>query len=243
MQFKFSNTAPVHRETHGVDRGSYLREFILGSQDGIVNVLGIVLGVAAGTGNTSIVILAGLAATFAESISMAAVGYTSSKATADFYRQQQRKELREIENIPELEREEIRRIYMQKGFSGKLLEQVVDTITSNKKVWLETMMQDELHLNKERHHPIKQAIIVGFSAFIGSLIPLAAFFLVPLISIQTAFWISLVLSALLLFVMGAYKGKITQQSILKNGLEIAVIGLLAAAAGFLVGALFGVKTP
>lgn len=232
----------LHRENHDLEQGSALREFILGAQDGLVNVLGIVLGVAAGTQNAGIVILAGLAATFAESISMAAVAYTSSKATADFYRQQEKKEQDEIEKTPELEREEIRQIFLKKGFSGKLLDQVVDTITSNQKVWLDTMMEEELHLNREAHHPIKQGVVVGASAFVGSLIPLFPFFLVStgFVDLNTGFWFSLVLSALLLFAMGAYKGKLTKQSVLKSGLEIAIIGLLAALAGFLVGAFFGV---
>lgn len=233
----------LHKEKHDLETGSTLREFILGAQDGLVNVLGIVLGVAVGTQNAGIVLLAGLAATFAESISMAAVAYTSSKATADFYKEQEKKELDEIQNVPEIEREEIRQIYLKKGFSGKLLDQIVDTITSNKQVWLQTMMEEELHLNKEAHNPVKQGIIVGLSAFAGSLIPLSAFFFVPQISIQTAFWISLALSAALLFVMGAYKGKVTKQGMLRQGLEIAVIGLLAAGAGFLVGAYFGVPAP
>lgn len=233
-------TKRFHHENHGLDAGSTLREFILGAQDGLVNVLGIVLGVAVGTQNAGIVVLAGLAATFAESISMAAVAYTSSKAASDFYREQEKKELYEIQTVPQTEKKEIREIYAKKGFSGKLLEQVVETITSNKRVWLQTMMEEELHLSKEPHKPFKQGVIVGVSAFVGSLIPLSAFFFVPSIPMTLAVWISLALSALLLFAMGAYKGTLTRQNILKSGLEIAVIGLLAAFAGFLVGAWLGV---
>lgn len=229
----------THFEDHHLGAGSTLREFILGCQDGTVNVLGIVLGVAVGTQNAGITILAGLAATFAESISMAAVAYTSSKAAADFYQQQWKKELAEIHSKPEAEREEIREIYREKGFSGELLEKIVETICSNQKVWLETMMAEELHLNKDGHKPMQQAVVVGASAFIGSLIPLFPFFLVPFIPLSMAILASLFFSALLLFAMGAYKGTLTKQNILKSGLEIAIIGLLAAAAGFLVGALLG----
>ncbi len=228
-----------HIETHNLGAGSTLREFILGCQDGVVNVLGIVLGVAVGTQSAAIVILAGLSATVAESISMAAVAYTSSKATVDFYRQQWKKELGEIHTKPEAEQEEIRQIYREKGFSGEILEKIVSTICSNQKVWLETMMTEELHLSKDGHKPMQQAIVVGGSAFVGSLIPLFPFFLIPSVSISTAILASLVFSALLLFAMGAYKGTLTRQSIFKSGLEIAVIGILAAAAGFLVGALLG----
>lgn len=229
----------AHSETHNLGAGSTLREFILGCQDGVVNVLGIVLGVAVGTQSAGIVILAGLAATFAESISMAAVAYTSSKAAADFYKQQWKKELGEIHSKPEAEREEIRQIYREKGFSGEMLEKIVETICSNQKVWLETMMTEELHLSRDGHNPLQQAVGVGISAFVGSLVPLFPFFLVPSVSLSTAILASLVFSALLLFAMGTYKGALTKENILKSGLEIAIIGLLAAAAGFLVGALLG----
>jgi VIT1/CCC1 family predicted Fe2+/Mn2+ transporter len=83
------------------EEASNLRNFILGWQDGLVNVLGIVLGVAIATASTQIVLLAGLVATFAESISMAAVAYTSSKAAKDFYMGQLKHELRSIDEVPE----------------------------------------------------------------------------------------------------------------------------------------------
>jgi VIT1/CCC1 family predicted Fe2+/Mn2+ transporter len=72
--------------SHKESNGSELRDFILGGQDGLVNVLGIILGVATAVQDARIVIIAGIAATFAESISMGAVAYTSFKASKDFYR-------------------------------------------------------------------------------------------------------------------------------------------------------------
>ena len=96
--------------------GSEMRDIILGWQDGLVNVLGVVLAIAAATVDTKTVIIAGLAATFAESISMAAVAYTSSKASRDFYNRELQVEKMEIKKFPELERKEIRDIYYKKGF-------------------------------------------------------------------------------------------------------------------------------
>jgi VIT1/CCC1 family predicted Fe2+/Mn2+ transporter len=242
MDSKGALLAKRHEENHHLSDGSTLREFILGCQDGVVNVAGIALGVAIGTGNPSIVILAGLAATFAESISMAAVAYTSSKAASDFYDQQYAQELKEIDEMPEVEREEIRELYAKKGFSGPLLEQVVATITSDRTVWADTMMEEELKLSRETHNPLTQGFIVGAAAIVGSLVPLAPFFLIPWISIQQAMITSTSLVALGLFALGAYAGKMTRRSILKSGLEIALIGLVAAGAGFLVGAYLGVPT-
>jgi len=81
-------------------RASWLSNIILGGQDGLVNVLGVVLGVAAATNDTRIVLVAGLAATFAESVSMGAVAYTSTRADSDFYESEREREYRHIVGSP-----------------------------------------------------------------------------------------------------------------------------------------------
>jgi vacuolar iron transporter family protein len=242
----FSELLPVariknhpHLETHTAGRGLLLRNIILGGQDGVVNVLGIVLGVATATSSTSIVLLAGLAATFAESISMAAVAYTSSRAEAEHYYSEVKREQEEMENIPHMERKEIEEIYRAKGFEGKLLKDVVDKITSNKKVWLETMMQEELGLENpsESMSPFYQSVLVGVSAIIGSLIPVAPFFF---LSPSAAILPSLAASFAVLFSIGAVKSSFTSGKWLNGGTELMVIGGTAALAGYLVGVLFQV---
>jgi len=224
-------------EPHSVGMGRIFRNVILGGQDGVVNVLGIVLGVATATHSSYIVLLAGLAATFAESISMAAVAYTTTKAEAEHYDAEVRRELREIDEIPQREREEIEDIYRQKGFSGTLLTQIVDKITSNKKVWLDTMMREELGLENptERMTAFWQAVLVGGSAIIGSLVPIAPFFFLP---VGTSMSVALGVSLAILFLMGAYKSQNTSGKWLNGGLELMIIGGAAAVAGWLVGVFF-----
>ncbi|MBI2676133.1 MAG: VIT1/CCC1 transporter family protein [Candidatus Aenigmarchaeota archaeon] len=161
-----------------------IKDFILGGQDGTVNVLGIVLGVATATLNPSIVIIAGLAATFAESISMGAVGYTTSKTENELYTSGRRKKA-----VPE-----------------------------------------------EWSHPLKNGLVTMFASFLGSFVPLIPFFLAE---VKQAMIISLVLSIIFLFSMGAVKGIITKRSWFRSGAEITIIGILAALAGFLVGYLLG----
>ena len=94
-----------------------LRDVILGGQDGLVNVLGIVLAVATATSSRKMALIAALAATLAESISMAAVAYTSSKAARDYYYKELQTEKREIQEKPEVEVREIKDIYYEKGIS------------------------------------------------------------------------------------------------------------------------------
>lgn len=219
------------------EEASNLRNFILGWQDGLVNVLGIVLGVAIATSNTQIILLTGLVATFAESISMAAVAYTSSKAAKDFYKGQLKRELKSIDEIPEEEVREIREIFYEKGFRGETLEIIVNTITSDKNLWAKTMMTEELHMFPEDYEkPVKSSVTVGVSAIIGSLLPLIPFiFLTPMEGMIA----SVIVSAGALFATGGVKGRLTFGSWKKSGLEMALIGLLAALVGYLIGLLFG----
>lgn len=224
--------AEKRKENHASD-GKILEDIIWGGQDGLVNVLGLILGVAAATSDARIVIIAGLAATFAESISMAAVAYTSQKAGKEFYEKERQRELREIEEMPEEEKLEIREIFEKKGFKGKDLDRAVEIITSDKQVWLETMMSEELKLGSyEEKKPLRDSAIVGLAAVIGSLIPLAPFFFLP---VQTAFIASVLISILTLFGAGVIKAKKTIGDWKKSGLEMAAIGTLSAIAGYAVG--------
>lgn len=239
MKSRRSHTLPEppHPELHNVGMGRIFRNIILGGQDGVVNVLGIVLGVATATNSTYIVLLAGMAATFAESISMAAVAYTSTRAEIEHYEAEARRELREIDEVPGRERKEIEDIYRGKGFSGSLLTQVVDKICSNRRIWLSTMMREELGLENpgEGMSAFWQAILVGGSAVVGSFVPITTFFFLP---VNASIAVSLAVSMAVLFTLGAYKSRQTSGKWLKGGLELMLIGGVAAVAGRLVGVLF-----
>lgn len=117
-----------------------LSDIILGGQDGLVNVLGVILGVAAASSDQRIVIAAGLAATFAESISMGAVAYTTTLADRDFYLSEIEREKREICDIPEVERAEIETIFRDWGFEGELLDRSVEQIMKDERAWVDVMM-------------------------------------------------------------------------------------------------------
>ncbi len=219
--------------------GSLLRQIVLGGQDGLVNVLGILLGIASGTGQTSLVILAGLAATVAESVSMAAVAYTSSRASQDHYCAQKEQEMREMDEIHDVERKEIELIYYKKGFRGKALQHIVKQITSDKELWLDTMMREELGLyESEFVDPLREAIVVGVASVIGSLIPLIPFFFMPVAPAMVA---SVAVSLAVLFIGGSIKARITTGIWWKSGAEMALIGGAAGLLGYFVGLSLGVK--
>jgi len=219
-------------------RASALSDIILGGQDGLVNVLGVILGVAAATADTHIVLVAGLAATFAESVSMGAVAYTSRMAESDIYESERAREYRHVRHIPDLERQEIRDLYARKGFGGELLDRIVETITANPDVWVAVMLAEEHRLTPiSRTHALRAALIVGISAVIGSLIPLAPFVVLP---VAMSMWVSVVVAAVVLFAVGAYKARLTVGQPWQSGLEMAIIGTVSALVGYAVGVLLKV---
>ncbi|TMC65329.1 MAG: hypothetical protein E6J17_02420 [Chloroflexi bacterium] len=226
--------AAGHREPHR--QTNWLRDVILGGQDGLVNILGIILGVIAGGGSDVVLLAAGFAAAITESISMGAVGYTSSVSERDYYESEKAREVTEIRTVPEVERQEIRDIYAAKGFSGKLLDDVVGTITANRQTWLATMMNEELHLQPvESRDILRTAVVIGIETLIGHLIPLVPFMF---LSRTPALVLAIVLSAVALFGVGAYTAVTLVGDWRRSGLKFLAIGLGAAAIGFFVGRLF-----
>lgn len=227
----------IHFEKHRTE--NWLRDVILGGQDGLVNVLGIVLGVTAASADTKLIIAASLAAAFAEAVSMGAVAYTSTKSEKDHYEKELQREKIEVEKMPEKEKEEIKKIYEAKGFEGHLLDQIVEKITSNKKVWVDTMMDEELGLQSIRTRSLlKSALVVGVAALIGALIPIFPYFFLPQ---PGAAFAALFVSAVALFSVGAYEAKVFVGSPFKHGLQMLLIGMGAAVVGFIVGKIFGVQ--
>lgn len=228
-------------------RPGMLSDFILGSQDGIVNVLAVLLGVAAGAmqqyGTASVVfkvvLAGGLAATFGESISMGAVAYTSTLARRDHYLGELAREEKEMRELPEVERQEVREIFQRWGFEGKELEDAVGHIISRPKSWLEFMMAHELGLAPlEENQARKSALLVGSAAIFGSLIPLVPFLLFRE-DIVLGMIGSVVVAAIVLYVIGWYKGRITIGRPFRSGAQMLIIGIVSAIAGFLIAYLVG----
>jgi predicted membrane protein (TIGR00267 family) len=101
-------------------------------------------------------------------------------------------------------------------------------------------MSEEFQMTPpEKSNALLSALIVGFSALVGSLIPLFPFFFW---NVNLSIWISIVIAALTLFIVGAYKARVTVGRPLRSGLQMAVIGTLSALAGYVVGLIFKVPT-
>jgi VIT1/CCC1 family predicted Fe2+/Mn2+ transporter len=221
---------------------SVLGDAVLGGIDGCVTTFAVVAGaVGAGFDNVVIVVL-GFANLFADGFSMAVSNYLGTKSRREEVEQTRRMEHRHIETVPEGEREEIRQIFAKKGFEGQTLEKIVEVITQNRKLWVDTMVTEEFGLQLEGVHPVRAAVAT-FLAFFGvGLIPLLPF-LVPALGQDSRFVTSAVFTAVAFAAVGMVKGRVLGRSVLRGGAETLLTGGVAAALAYLVGAwlrqLFG----
>jgi len=213
-------------------------DFIYGSIDGAVTTFAIVAGVMGASLPSGIILILGFANLFADGFSMAAANYQASKARNEFVAMKRKQEEWEIDNLEEQERDEIRDIYREKGFKDELLEDVVRIITSRRKVWIDTMMKEELGLIEDEKNPMDSSVstFVGFN-LIG-LIPLIPFMIFMAIGIELnseAFVYSIVSVIAAFFLVGMIKGKIVKKSMISSGINTLIIGGVAAVVAYMVG--------
>src|SRR5581483_6745097 len=150
---------------------------VFGFGDGVNTSLGIVAGVGGAIIAADVVILAALIGMFTGAKAMAVQNYLAVKSQREILESEIKREEYEIENMPEDETKEIQDIYRAKGFEGEELKKVVNRITSNKDVWLKTMLTEELGLNLEiLGNPLKGALVMFGSFLLGGILPILPYF-------------------------------------------------------------------
>jgi VIT1/CCC1 family predicted Fe2+/Mn2+ transporter len=218
---------------------SYLRDFVYGAVDGAVTTFAVVAGVAGAELDETVIIILGFANLIADGFSMAASNFLGSRAERQQRERARRDEERQIHADPEGEREEIRQIFAAKGFEGEDLERVVEVITSDSKLWTDTMMSEELGFGATEPDE-KRAALATFVAFVVvGFVPLLVFVVDQLISgrIDGAFAWSAILTGVAFFVVGAMKARFVDQRWWRSGLETLAIGGSAAVLAYAAGAL------
>jgi vacuolar iron transporter family protein len=225
----------IKARLHRPRRSSYLGDAVLGGIDGCVTTFAVVAG-ALGAGFSGIVvIILGIANLLADGLSMAVSNYLGTRSQQEELEEARREEERHIANFPEGEREEIRQIFAAKGFAGDTLERIVETVTHNPKLWVDTMLSEELGLHLEGRNPIR-AGLATFTAFVvvGS-VPLLPFLFHQIIPEHQRFFISAVITGIAFAGVGVAKGVVLKRSFVASGLQTLVIGGAAAAVAFFVG--------
>ena len=227
-------------------RRSRIREVIFGAQDGLLTTLGLATGVGGATSDRYTVLVAGVAGSVAGLIAMGAGAYISSKSQLEVARAEVARESRELVANPERELEEQVQLFEEEGLPEEDARMVAEKIAQRPTAMLNAMTQKEMGLFLESNAPIREGAVMALAFLVGATVPIAPWFLADVtggarvagFDLSPALLISVVVTALTLFVLGAGKARVAQSSMLKGGLEIMGIGILAAVFGFLLGSLF-----
>lgn len=224
-----------HDERHTGSRIGWLRAAVLGANDGIVSTASLIVGVAAADGNRSSVIIAGVAALFAGAMSMAAGEFVSVSSQADTEKADLAREKGELEQQPELEREELIRIYEARGVERQTAADAADQMMAQDA--LAAHARDELGMSDTTAaRPLQAAIASALAFTAGAAAPLAVVPFAPLrLLVPAVAGVSLA-CLVILGVLGARAGG---APLGPSVLRISGWGALAMAVTAGIGRLFG----
>ncbi|NIP33122.1 hypothetical protein GWN26_14145 [Candidatus Saccharibacteria bacterium] len=216
----------------------YIRQLVFGFEDALVSTLGAITGIAGGSQDNFVVVLAGMVIIFVESLSMGVGAFISSKSEREVVEATLEKEKKLITEDPEGEKKEIRDYLKTRGLSADEIEAVVEKLTSNRKLLLEEMMLHEYGMVSEpRNRSVKRGMVMWGSYFVGGFFPVLPYLF---LSINTAFYTSIIITLLVLFIFGALKTKFTGRAWWKSGAEMMVLSISAAAVGYVVGKIVAI---
>ena len=216
------------REGH---RPNYLKDWVYGGIDGAVTTFAVISGVAGANLSPGIILILGLANLFADGFSMAAANYSGTKTEIDDLHRLAEVERRHIALVPDGEREEIRQILMSKGLTGEALEDAVAAITSNEKVWIETMLAEEYGLSRAMPSPLIAGLYTFWAFLTCGAVPLVPF----LLGVQNAFQWAIVGTGAVFFFIGSIKSRWSLAPWWRSGFETLAIGMSAASIAYVIG--------
>jgi len=217
-----------------------VRDIVIGMADGLTVPFALAAGLtttaAALTTGTRLILTGGFAEIAAGSIAMGLGGYLAAKTDSEHYASELQREYRETVELPDVEIEEVAKVFREYGLSEEQMAPVVSAITGNQKRWVDFMMRFELGL--EAPDPARagrSAGTIAASYIVGGLVPLAPYILMH--QVLPALWVSVGVTLLALFVFGSIKGHYTGVKPLRGGAQTVLVGGLAAAAAFFIARL------
>lgn len=225
-----------HNEEH-LQSAAWLTDIVIGMSDGLTVPFALAAGLSGAVSSTGIIIIAGIAEIAAGSIAMGLGGYLAGKTEIDHYNSELKREYREVEQVPEKEKEEVREFFENLGLSEDIQKQAVEEIAKDKQKWVDFMMKYELGLDKpDPKRATKSAMNIGLSYVVGGLVPLSPYFFIS--TPVEALKISVLVTLICLFVFGYFKSRMTGIHPWAGALRVMLIGAVAAGAAFGVAKIF-----
>ena len=226
-----------HRELHRTDRVGWLRAAVLGANDGIVSVAGLVVGVAASGATPSTILLTGVAGLVAGAMSMAAGEYVSVQSQADAEAAALALEKSELRDMPDSELAELTQIYVGRGLEPALARQVAEQLTARDA--LTAHLRDELGITEElRARPVQAALASAAAFTVGALLPIASTVLAPAGKVAMVTTAATLVGLLL---SGGLAARVGGAPVLRGAWRVGFWGAMAMGAAALVGRLFHVS--
>lgn len=221
-----------HTERHFTS-SAVVRDIVIGMADGLTVPFALAAGLSGAIQSTGIVVTAGLAEIAAGSIAMGLGGYLAAKSDAEHYAAEQRREEREVREIPREEMNEVADIFREYGVAEDHIAPVVEAMTRRPKQWVDFMMRFELGLEKpDPKRATTSAMVIGGAYIAGGMVPLFPY--IVLGSAQSALMFSCGITLIALAVFGYVKGRYTGAKRWKSAVQTTVTGGLAAGAAFAI---------
>lgn len=218
--------------------GGNLRAAVLGANDGLLSNFSLVMGVAGGSGDPTIVLLAGIAGLLAGAFSMAVGEWISVSSQVDFYRNIIGRESALFDGSPERQRRSLAEIYESKGLDDADANAIAERIMEDREVALDTIVRERYGLNPDDLGSPFGAAFSSFTAFsIGAIVPIVPYLVGP---DDLALPLSAALSAISLVAVGALVARVSGRNIAWGGTRMLLAGGAAAAATFAIGSLIGI---
>jgi VIT1/CCC1 family predicted Fe2+/Mn2+ transporter/rubrerythrin len=219
---------------HRTESGGFLRNVVYGFNDGLTANFGLVAGVIGASSQTAhhTVIVAGVAGLIADALSMGSSGYLAAKSEQEVYANEIAMERDEIALMPEVERDELALIYEAKGMNAQSAHALATEVMADPERMLDEQVQEELGIGEPHMSPLREAWVTGIATAIGAFIPVFPFLIW---SGMTAVVVSFVIAMASHWIVGAARSVFTGRSVFRSGLDMFVIGLGVALAGYFVG--------
>lgn len=228
-------------EQHGSESSQFIGNMVYGGLDGIISVFAVVSGVAGANLTSGVLLILGAANLLGDGISMGIGAFLSLRSEKEYYMKEYEREEWEATNYPEGEKRELTAIYKKQGYPIEDAEKLVEIETKDKTRWVNAMMINELGMMKDERKPLSAAWITFGSFVVFGVLPLIIYAIDWIfklhIPMATMFLTAIILSAVALFGLGAAKYFITKRNPLRSGLEMLIVGGLAAAVAYFIGVL------
>lgn len=219
---------------HTGGAGGMLRSVVYGFNDGLTANFGLVAGVVGANVAPQIIVITGVAGAIADALSMGASGYLAAKSEAEVHAHQIEMERNEMRLMPDLEEEELALIYEAKGLPPDRARETAHAMMKDPALALDTMVREELNIQPAELAPLKDGTVTGIATAVGAFIPIVPFLVMDH---GPAIWVSLAISMLAHFAIGAARSLFTGRGVWASGRDMFIVGFGVAAVGYVIGEL------